>query len=94
MQLKGQIKEWISTWEGRDYADGIPDEADTVLESYGKVPSYRRIVKAILKNDNYLLSLGYSRPNSEVYGAIKRIEKETRHERIGSGPISNQTDFL
>jgi predicted phosphoadenosine phosphosulfate sulfurtransferase len=53
---------------------GIPMQADEVLESLGKVPSYRRICKAILKNDMTLSSLGFSKPNCEIYNSIKKEE--------------------
>lgn len=79
--MRNKILEWVETWEGRDYADGIPDFADTNLEGFGKVPSYRRIVRAILKNDNCLVSLGYSRPNCEWYNTLKRIEIDARGDK-------------
>ncbi len=78
--LEDKIRKWITTWEGRDYAGGLPDEADSNLEAYGKVPSYRRIVRAILKNDRCLLTLGFSRPHCEWYDAFKHIEIEGRNE--------------
>lgn len=77
-RFERKIRHWVKTWEGRDYSDGIPDEADPNLEAYGKVPSYRRICRAIIKNDRALITLGYSRPFSEVYNALKRIEIEGR----------------
>ena len=57
---------------------GIPDSADPVLERLGKVPSYRRICFAILKNDIILQSLGYSKPTCEAYNQIKRLEIAAR----------------
>jgi predicted phosphoadenosine phosphosulfate sulfurtransferase len=62
----------------RGYEDGLPDEADPKLEGMGKVPSYRHICKAILKNDVALTSLGYSRPQCDSYVVLKRIELANR----------------
>lgn len=82
--MKNKILKYVEKWENRGYADGIPDEADPKLEGLGKVPSYRLICKAILKNDIALTSLGYSRPNCDSYGVLKRIElaeRKVKNER-------------
>lgn len=78
--MRRKIMAHIETWECRGYPNGIPDFAPSRLEAAGKVPSYRRICKAILKNDVALLSLGYSRPNCEAYNTIKRIEIAARNK--------------
>jgi predicted phosphoadenosine phosphosulfate sulfurtransferase len=41
-----------------------------------KVPSYKTIALAILKNDNTLQSLGFSVKDSEWYYKLKEIEFE------------------
>lgn len=76
--MKSKISQYVETWEGRGYAQGIPDEAPEVLESLNKVPSYRSICKAIMKNDVGLLTLGYSRQPCEAYNVLKRIELRSR----------------
>lgn len=73
-RMRERIAQYVETWEGRGYATGIPDEADFVLESLNKVPSYRAICRAIMKNDVGLLSLGYARQPCEAYMMLKRIE--------------------
>jgi len=40
----------------------------------GRVPSYKAIAIAILKNDYYLHSLGFSQKQSRYYYALKEIE--------------------
>lgn len=65
---------YISTWERRGYPNGIPDEVETGLERSGRVPTYRRICMAIMKNDFNLLSLGFSRPTCRFYDALKKEE--------------------
>ena len=72
------MNKFISDWEDRCYSSGIPDCADERLEQFGKVPSYRRIVKAIIKNDITGKSLGFGRPESVLYGEIKRDEISRR----------------
>jgi predicted phosphoadenosine phosphosulfate sulfurtransferase len=83
-----KILKYIKKWEARGYAEGIPDEADAKLEGLGKVPSYRMICKAILKNDIALTSLGYNRPKTDSYNILKRIElaeRKAKNERTASG---------
>ena len=76
--MKSKINQYIETWVGRGYPDGIPDEADPVLESLGKAPSYRVICKAIMTNDFSLKSLGFARPECAAYNILKRIELQER----------------
>lgn len=73
-----EIELYIKTWEQRCYPDGIPDEAPKEIDD--KVPSYRKIAIAILKND--LSLIGVSKPVSKYYGILKRIELKQRNERI------------
>ena len=69
-----RIREYIKEWERKGYFDGIPDEAPVRLEQLGKVPSYKQICFAILKNDITLQSLGFSRPKCKIYSELKREE--------------------
>jgi predicted phosphoadenosine phosphosulfate sulfurtransferase len=80
--MKEKIKEYIQTWEARCYFDGIPDEAPHELEIRNKVPSYRLIAFAILKNDVSLKTLGYSPTKSKWYDYYKRIEIQGRQKYI------------
>lgn len=77
--MKYKIMDYIKTWENRCYFNGIPDEAPYELEIRNKVPSYRRICYAILKNDITLKSLGYSPKKSEYYSYFKKIEIEKKN---------------
>jgi predicted phosphoadenosine phosphosulfate sulfurtransferase len=78
--MKEQILEYIKIWEERCYFDGIPDEAPHELEIRNKVPSYRKICFAILKNDYSLKSLGFTPKKSKYYDAYKKIEIENRQK--------------
>ena len=74
--MRTKISEYIKTWEQRCYVNGIQDEAPK--EIYDKVPSYKKIAMAILKNDTSLKGLGFTPLDSEYYGAYKRIELSER----------------
>lgn len=76
--MKQKVLDYIAKWERQGYPQGIPDQADSRLEAQGKCPSYRKICMAILRNDVALVSLGYSRPQTDAYMELKRIEIEGR----------------
>lgn len=78
MGTKEQIKNYIDSWEAKGYFTGIPDEAPIELEKTGLVPSYRKICIALMKNENNLESLGFSRKKCDSYKEIKRLEIENR----------------
>jgi predicted phosphoadenosine phosphosulfate sulfurtransferase len=54
-------------WEERGYEGGIPDESDYKLEAARKVPSWRRICKALLRNDYWCKGLSFTQHRSEAY---------------------------
>ena len=72
--LKSKVGLYILSWRKRGYPDVIPDEAPIRLEQSGRVPSYRMICIAIMKNDLNLQYLGFSRPPCELYNELKRQE--------------------
>ena len=72
--MKTKLKNYVKDWENRCYKNGIPEEAPLRLELLNKVPTYRNIVKAILKNDINLETLGFSRQFCKAYSDLKRIE--------------------
>lgn len=56
---------WYEEHEGVSLAD-IPDEADKKLESARKVASWRRIARAIEKNDFWMKRLSFSQTKKDV----------------------------
>ena len=72
--MKTRILNYISKQEAQGYPKGIPNEVPLRLEQLNKAPSYKAIVKAIMKNDNHLETLGYSKPKCNAYNVIKRQE--------------------
>ena len=77
--MKQKIQKYISDWQKKCYKDGIPDQAPLRLEQLDKVPSYRILVKAILKNDVTLKSLGFIEKKCNMYHHLKRVELENRN---------------
>lgn len=76
--MKRKIVKYVASWERRGYPLGIPDAAPAELEDSNKVPSYRMICRAIMRNDVSLSTLGFSRPKTPEYMALKKLEIEAR----------------
>lgn len=54
-------------WMDRGYEQGIPDEADPKLEASRQAPSWRRVCKAILRNDYWCKGLGFTQHKSGCF---------------------------
>lgn len=54
-------------WMERGYPEGIPDEAPYELEANRKAPSWRRVCKALLRNDYWAKGLGFTQHKSAAY---------------------------
>ena len=74
--MRAKIEKYIRDWETNCYYNGIPDEVELRLEQLNKVPSYKQICKAILKND--LKQIGIIPKESKYYFELKRIELEEK----------------
>ena len=71
--LTQRVADYIATWEARCYSAGIPDETLAKLARANRVPSYRAIAIAILRNDHQLHSLGFAeRPNALVTELLRQ----------------------
>lgn len=90
--MREKIIDYIRMWENRCYKDGIPDELPDNLETIDRIPSYRKIAIAILKNDNSLKSLGYTPKKSIYYNILKKIEIDERN-RNNPNYIPNPTQL-
>lgn len=79
LHYKIKIIKFIRYWEknhGCTLAD-IPDEADKKLESAKKVPSWRRIARALERNDFYMKRLSFSQnktDNEKLHEMIKKYD--------------------
>lgn len=76
--FKDKIAVFLHWWEDRGYPDGIPDEMDAKLEAGKQVPSWRRICKALLRNDYWCKGLSFSQHKSGAYERYKKIMKKRR----------------
>ncbi|GAB4287237.1 MAG: phosphoadenosine phosphosulfate reductase [Ignavibacteriaceae bacterium] len=57
------------------YAKTIPDEVSPKLEAAKKAPSWRRVCKALLRNDYWCKGLSFSQTNSHSYQRYKKLMK-------------------
>ena len=67
-------------WMDRGYPDGIPDEADYTLEAARKVGTWRRVCKALLRNDYWAKGLGFSQHKSEAYEKYLELMRKRREK--------------
>lgn len=77
---KNKLAVYLKWWSKRGYEDGIPDKAELRLESYGKVPSWRKVCKTILRNDYWCKGLGFSPTKSQAYQKYVDLMKRRRAE--------------
>jgi len=75
-----KILVFLRWYESRGYPLGIPDEADPQEEARRKAPSWRRVCKAILRNDRMCRSLGFSQHRSGSYENYRKLMKRRRNE--------------
>jgi len=65
-------------WMKKGYPKGIPDEADYHMETYKEVPSWRRVCKALLRNDYWCKGMGFTQHKSEAYLKYLELMKKRR----------------
>jgi len=78
--MENKIAIFVKWWSERGYSRGIPDEADSKLESAKKVPSWRRVAKMLLKNDYWAKSLSFGPTKSESYERYCKVMKKRKME--------------
>jgi predicted phosphoadenosine phosphosulfate sulfurtransferase len=78
--FKDKLAVFLHWWRERGYTDGIPDEMPHDLESGKQVPSWRRICKALLRNDYWCKGLSFSMTKSTktAYERYKAIMEKRR----------------
>ena len=85
-----KIKVFNLWWVSRGYGEGIPDEAPARLEAKRVVPSWRRVCKALLRNDYWCKGLGFTQPKSEAYAKYLQIKK--RNKKLAEQEVSDEAD--
>ncbi len=76
---RNKLAVYLKWFRERGYPDGIPDQAPYELETEGKVPSWRRICKALLRNDYWCRSLGFSPTKSAAYKHYLEMMRKRRN---------------
>jgi predicted phosphoadenosine phosphosulfate sulfurtransferase len=76
---RDKIAVFLQWYRVRGYPNGIPDEAGPKEEADKSVPSWRRVCKAILRNDYWCKGLSFSAPTVNTnYERYKKIMKKRR----------------
>jgi len=77
-----KVAVFLKWWADREfqYQHGIPDEADVNDEAAKKAPSWRRICKALLRNDYWCKGLSFSQHKSHAYEKYLKIMKKRRQQ--------------
>jgi predicted phosphoadenosine phosphosulfate sulfurtransferase len=65
-------------WVDRGYPDGIPDEMPYKQEADRSAPSWRRVVKTLLRNDYWCKGLGFSQTKSDAYSEYQKLMSKRR----------------
>ena len=69
----------VLIWKEKGY-DTIPDEADHQLEAKKQVPSWRRVCKALLRNDYWCKGLSFSMHKSGAYERYQKVMTKRRNQ--------------
>jgi predicted phosphoadenosine phosphosulfate sulfurtransferase len=80
IHFENKIAIFLKWWEERGYPNGIPDEAPIDEESHKKTPSWRRICKALLRNDYWCKGLSFTQTKAEAYERYLKIMKKRRQQ--------------
>lgn len=75
---ENKIAVFLHWWEDRGYPRGIPDEADIHDEAAKKAPSWKRVCKALLRNDYWCKGLSFSQTKSDAYEKYKKVMRKRR----------------
>jgi predicted phosphoadenosine phosphosulfate sulfurtransferase len=84
---RNKIHTFTTWWEHRGFPSGIPDEADPKLEAARRAPSWRRVCKALLRNDYWCKGLSFSpHKSASSYAKYKAIMNRRRDQHMSSSP--------
>lgn len=78
--FSNKVAVFVKWWQLRGYPEGIPDEAPYELETKRDVPSWRRVCKALLRNDYWCKGLSFTQHKSEAYTKYLDLMKRRRAE--------------
>lgn len=75
---RNKIAVFLHWWMERGYPKGIPDEADPKDEATKAVPSWRRVCKALLRNDYWCKGLSFTQHKSGAYEKYRKVMAKRR----------------
>lgn len=75
---RNKIAVFLHWYQARGYEQGIPDEADAREEAARNVPSWRRVCKALLRNDYWCKGLSFTQHKSQAYEQYLKVMKNRR----------------
>jgi predicted phosphoadenosine phosphosulfate sulfurtransferase len=78
--FENKITMFLHWYRDRGYPNGIPDEADPKEEAARTAPSWRRVCKALLRNDYWCKGLSFSQHKSEAYTRYLKIMQKRRSQ--------------
>lgn len=78
--FENKISVFLKWYQDRGYKFGIPDEGDINDEADKKIPSWRRICKALLRNDYWCKGLSFTQTKSQAYDKYQKIMKRRRQQ--------------
>lgn len=78
--FENKIAVFVRWWMMRGFPDGIPDEMDAKLEAAKDAPSWRRVCKAILRNDYWCKGLSFTQHKSHAYEQYLKVMKNRRRK--------------
>jgi predicted phosphoadenosine phosphosulfate sulfurtransferase len=76
---KNKIAVYLKFYRERGYPEDIPDYADKKLEMMGKVPAWRQIAKALLRNDYWCIGLGFGPTKRDAYQKYLALMRKRRN---------------
>lgn len=75
--FRNKIAVFLKWYEGRSYAMGIPDDGPS---NDRNVPSWKRICKALLRNDYWCKGLSFSQHKTEAFERYQKLMKKRREQ--------------
>lgn len=84
---RAKIDIFVDWYKHRGYPDGIPDEAEPAEEAARKAPSWRRVCKALLRNDYWCKGLSFTQHKSSAsYARYRKLIAKRRRGGCETGP--------
>jgi predicted phosphoadenosine phosphosulfate sulfurtransferase len=80
IHFENKIAVFLKWYQDRGYPNGIPDYGSVQDEAKKIVPSWRRICKALLRNDYWCKGLSFTQTKSESYEKYLSVMKRRRQK--------------